>query len=206
MTSYATASSSSRSTRPDDFRARRRSWLRSAARSRGLRWIGYTVALAGAAYLGLRFAGGLDPLVTRFGAAAIVLLLPLQTLLALSPIPSQIAAIPIVLFFGFWAGAALIWLGWFATAALQFLLLRRAAIDLDFTSARARLPRRLRNLPAGHPAFLVLVRWIPGGSHLVNGAAAAYGVSLQRHLAFAALSILPRAVFFATVVSGLRLL
>ena len=133
---------------------------------------------------------------------SVALLLPLQTLLALSPIPSQIAAVPLVLMFGFPLGAALVWLGWLATAAVQFELFRRAAVELDFQARRARLPRWLRDLPAGHPAFLLCVRWIPGGSHVVNGAAAAYGVPLARHLGWAALSILPRALFFAALVHG----
>ena len=78
--------------------------------------------------------------------------------------------------------------------------------ELDFDAARQRLPSWLRDLPAGHPAFLVLVRWIPGGSHVVNAAAAAYGVTLRRHLSFAALAIVPRALFFASVVHGITLL
>lgn len=155
-------------------------------------------------WLGLRFAGGPEQLVTRFGALAVVLLLPLQSLLALSPIPSQIAAAPLVLLFGFWAGAVLIWLGWLVTAGAQFELVRRAAVELDFEQARQNLPGWLRELPVGHPAFLVLVRWIPGGSHVVNSAAAAYGVPLRRHLAWAAIAIVPRALFFAAVVEGIR--
>ena len=154
----------------------------------------------------LRFSGGPELLVTPLGAAAAVVLVPAQSLLAMSPIPSQLAAIPIVLLYGFWAGALLIWLGWLATAGAQFYLARRTALELDFETQRARLPHWLRELPAGHPAFLVLVRWIPGGSHVVNTAAGAYGVSLRRHLSYAAISIVPRALFFAGVVQGIALL
>ena len=124
----------------------------------------------------------------------------------MSPVPSQVAAAPLVLLFGFWAGALLIWLGWWTAAGAQFYLARRTAVELDFEGLRARLPGWLRELPAGHPAFLVLVRWIPGGSHVVNTAAGAYGVPLRRHLSFAALSIVPRALFFAGIVHGIRLL
>ena len=49
----------------------------------------------------------------------------------------------------------------------------------------------------------IVARWVPGGSHVVNAAAGMCGVPLARHLACAAVSIAPRALFFACVVHGI---
>jgi uncharacterized membrane protein YdjX (TVP38/TMEM64 family) len=133
-----------------------------------------------------------------------MILVPIQALLSITPFPSQVVAMPMALVFGFWVGTALVWCGWMIAAAAQYWIARRVAADFDFEAARARLPRPLRELPAHHPAFLIVTRWVPGGSHVVNGAAGMYGVTLARHMACASVSIIPRAAFFSGVVNGIR--
>ena len=173
--------------------------------SRGVQGTLLVLLLAALVAPALELGGGVQALHTRYGALVALLLVPLQALLSVTPFPSQIVALPMAFLFGFGVGAALIWLGWMLTAALQYKLARRAAEDLDFEAARARLPRWLRELPAHHPAFLIITRWLPGGSHVVNGAAGAYRVSFARHLGCAAVSIVPRALFFSGIANGVRL-
>ena len=144
---------------------------RRVTRSRGVQIIVLVLFLAALVRPALQLGGGVDALYTKLGAAVALILVPLQALLSVTPIPSQIVALPMAVIFGFWLGAALVWLGWMITAAMQYSMVRRAAQDLDFEAARARLPRVLRDLPAHNPLFLIVTRWVPGGSHVVNGAA-----------------------------------
>lgn len=184
-----------------------RAALRAALRaSPALRASLALVALAGVTWWALHGAGDLRELVEREGLRAALVLVPLQALLAVTPFPSQLVAIPILAWFGFALGSALVWLGWWIAALLEYTLARRTAIDLELDALRARLPRALRDLPVGHPVFLIVARWLPGGSHVVNIAAGACGVALARHLACAAASIVPRALFFASAVHGIELI
>lgn len=180
-----------------------RAATRLAVASPALRVFGAALLVAFVAWWALGRAGGAEGLARRYGLAAAFVLVPLQALLALTPFPSQVVALPTLAWFGFGAGAALVWLGWWVAAGLQYALARRAAFDLRLDAFRARLPRAVRDLPVGHPAFLIVARWVPGGSHVVNAAAGMCGVPLARHLACAAVSIAPRALFFACVVHGI---
>jgi len=105
------------------------------------------------------------------------------------------------LYYGFWHGALLNWLGWMLAAAARYALARRAARDLDLDTWLSRAPQWLRRFPAHHPAFLVLGRWIPYGSQLVCTVAGAYRVPLRRFGWSSALGIAPSPVFFFAVAS-----
>jgi hypothetical protein len=58
-------------------------------------------------------------------------------------------------------------------------------------------------LPADHPLFLIVGRWLPFGGHVVNAAAAARA-SFRRHLWCAAVSIVPVEVLFSALANGWR--
>jgi uncharacterized membrane protein YdjX (TVP38/TMEM64 family) len=189
-----------------------RSLLARLAGSLAVRILAVTVVLALCAFVALRTAGGPEELAAQLenqvsvgsGFAIAAVLVVLQALIAMSPFPSHVAAIPLAFLFGFWGGAALVWTGWWITAFAQYQLVKRAASEFEFGQRRKSMPRWVRELPAHNALFLVALRWFPGGSHVVNSAAGAYGVSLARHMGLAAISIVPRALFVSSVANGLR--
>ena len=147
--------------------------------------------------------GGAEVFREQFGAAAVFIIVPVQAVVAVSPFPSELMALGTSALYGFWGGAVLAWSAWFLAAFLQYYAVRRVAEDFDFEHARRRMPRRLRELPVSHPAFLILGRWLPYGPHIVNTAAGAYGVSIVRHAWCAAIAIVPPALFISAIANGL---
>ena len=128
-----------------------------------------------------------------------------QKLIAASPSPSQILAIPVGTAYGLWLGAALIWTGWMVVAVLQYGLSRRTADDIDLSSLLERTPRWMRRFPAGHPLFLIVARQLPLGPHIVNVGAGVLHVPLWRHVWCAAIAVVPEAVLLAGISVGLFL-
>ncbi len=149
------------------------------------------------------FIGGAEVFRERFGPAAVLVIVPVQAVVAVSPFPSEILALGTSALYGFWGGALLAWCAWFLAAFLQYFVVQRTARDFDFDRVRRRLPRWLRELPVSHPAFLILGRWFPYGAHIVNSAAGAYGVALTRHAWCAGVSIVPPALLISAVANGL---
>lgn len=174
-----------------------------ALRSWGLLGIVAVVAAGGLLALWMRSFGGAELMRDQLGPLAALFIVPVQALVAVSPFPSEVIALVTCTFYGFWGGALLAWCAWFLAAFLQYELVRRTARDFDFERTRRRFPKRLRDLPVSHPAFLILGRWLPYGPHVVNSAAGAYGVSLRRHAWCAAVSIVPPALVISGVANGL---
>jgi uncharacterized membrane protein YdjX (TVP38/TMEM64 family) len=176
---------------------------RRLARSRGLRLL-LAVALAGWLLLeGIEAMGGSAGIRERFGSAAAFVLVPVQVVVSVSPLPGELVAAVSVAIYGPWTGAALAWLGWLLAAFVEYALVRRAARDLAGAEDLERLPRWLRRLPADHPAFLIVARWLPFGGHLVNATAGARGVPLGRFAWTSACSLVPVSLLFAGVTAGL---
>ena len=176
-------------------------WTR-LARSRGMQLSVALVLLAGAIVAGLATEGDAASL-GRLGAAGVVLLVCAQAVLAVSPLPSQLIAVPLAALHGFGLGVVLLWCAWMLAALLQYLLARRTAKDVDLDFWLARAPRWLRRFPAEHPAFLILTRQLPIGPHIVNISAGALGVPMRRHLWCAAIGITPQAVLLSGVTAGI---
>ena len=165
----------------------------------GLAVSGFVVALA------IGDPDRLTSLSDQYGWRATLILVPLQTLISLSfsPLPSDVVGLAIALMHGFWTGTALIWLGWMVAAWIQYSLSRRAASKVPLSQWTSRLPKRLRQLDVGHPAFQICVRWFPMGPHIVNTASGLQGVPTGRFLLFAAIGILPVALIIAALANGL---
>lgn len=176
---------------------------RRVLHSRGLLAIGLLILAGGLLAFWLRSLDGVEVLRESFGPATAVVIVPIQALIAVSPFPSEVVAIGTSALYGFWGGALLAWSAWFMAAFIQYFAVRRAARDFDFEHARRRLPRRLRELPVSHPAFLIIGRWFPYGSHIVNSAAGACEVPLSRHGWCAAVSIVPSALVISGLANGL---
>lgn len=177
------------------------SLLRRLLASRGLRLI---LGVAAAAWLLLRVLealGGPEGIQTRFGWGAALLILPIQVIVSVSPIPGELVAALNVAIYGLWHGAALCWLGWMGAAFLEYGLARRTTRDLVGADPE-RLPAWLRRLPASHPAFLIFARCLPFGSHLVNTTAGAHGVALRRFTWTSALALIPLSVLFSFLAHG----
>jgi uncharacterized membrane protein YdjX (TVP38/TMEM64 family) len=158
-----------------------------------------------AALLALWFAGEgtAEGFAARLGWPGASALVVAQALIAVSPFPSQIVAVPIAVTYGFWLGVALNWAGWMLAAVLQYGLSRRTADDIDLDRLLDRTPRWMRRFPADHPLFLILARQLPIGPHIVNMTAGALHVPLRRHLWCAAIGVVPEAVLVSAVSAGL---
>ncbi len=157
-------------------------------------------ALSGAA---LESAGGPEGLWGRYGPLSAVILVPLLTVLSLTPVPPETFAIGVAVLYGPYWGALLIWLAWMGTAFLQYGIFRSTTRGFDFETARARLPARLRGLRVDHPIFLIAGYWLPFiGPHMVNSAAGACRVPLARFAWCAALGVASGAVFVSSVTTG----
>lgn len=177
--------------------------LRRALHSPGLWGIVAVILAGGALAVWMRSYGGAELIRDELGPLAALLIVPVMAVVAVSPFPSELIALMTCTFYGFWGGTLLAWCGWLLAALLQYELARRTASDFDFERARRRFPRRLRDLPVSHPAFLIVGRWLPYGPHVVNTAAGAYCVPLPRHLGCAALGVLPPSLFISGVANGL---
>jgi uncharacterized membrane protein YdjX (TVP38/TMEM64 family) len=179
------------------------SLARRVARSRGL-WLLVGVALAGWLLVeAIGALGGPAGIRERFGLAAGLLLVPVQVVVSVSPLPGELVAAVSVAIYGPWTGAALCWLAWLVAAFVEYALVARAARDLAGPEDLERLPRWLRGLPADRPAFLIVARWLPFGGHLVNATAGARGVPLGRFAWTSACSLVPVSLLFAGVTAGL---
>lgn len=172
---------------------------RRLARSSGVRGIVLVIVMGWLLVLALDAVGGAAGLRERYGASIVAVLIPVQAVVAVSPLPSEVLVAANSAIFGFWSGAMMGWAGWMMAAFLQYGLVRRTAKDFDFDVVRARLPERIGRLPIDHPGFLIVGRWLPAGSHIVNSAAGAFGVPLWRHAWTSALSLVPMALVVAGV-------
>lgn len=174
-------------------------WLRS----RGLR-TGLLVVAAG--YLLIRAIdalGGADGIRERFGTAAGALLVPTQVVVSVSPVPGEIVAAIQVAIYGFWVGSALCWMGWLGAGFVEYGLVRWTAAEVSDPASLERLPAFLRRLPADHPAFLILGRFLPFGAHVVNVTAGLHGVPLWRFGWTSAVALVPTSLVFAAVARGI---
>jgi uncharacterized membrane protein YdjX (TVP38/TMEM64 family) len=177
-------------------------WRRWAT-SRGL-WTIVAVVAAGAGLVhGIEALGGAAGVRARFGPSAGLVLVPAQIVVSVSPVPGEIVAAVQVAIHGFWLGAALAWLGWLGAAFLEYGLVRWTAVEVAGSASRDRLPGFLRRLPADHPAFLIVARWLPFGSHVVNVTAGLARVPLGRLAWTAALSLVPTSLVFSAIAAGL---
>lgn len=172
-------------------------------RSRGAQGLA-VVALGGVALVqGIERLGGAEAIDARLGMGAGFVTVPVQAVVAVSPVPGEIIAFLNVALYGFWSGAALCWMGWMMAAFIEYALVRRVARDLTHEAGPERMPVWLRKLPSHHPAFLILGRYLPFGSHVVNSTAGLHGVALSRFAWTAAVSLVPASLVFAAAAMGL---
>lgn len=170
-------------------------------RSQGLRTL-LLVAFVGWLLIeGLERMGGPQAIRDEYGSSLALVFVPVQAIVAVSPVPGELVAFASSAIHGFWLGSLLNWLGWMMAAYMEYGLVRWTARDVEFD--RARLPRWLRNVPADHPLFLMAGRFLPFGSHIVNSMSGLHGISLWRFTWTSAIAIVPSAVFFGALANGL---
>lgn len=151
----------------------------------------------------LEAAGGPDAIRAEHGWLAVVFLLPAQIAAAVTPVPSELIALPTAAIYEFWVGALVIWFGWVAATPLRYLVVRRIAADFDLERGRARMPGWLRRLPVDHPMYLIFARWLPYGPHLVDYTAGAAGVRLRTLVWSAAVATVLPALFMSALANRL---
>ena len=151
----------------------------------------------------LEAAGGPDAIRERHGLMAVAFLIPAQIAAALTPVPSELIAIPTAAIYEFWLGALVIWFGWVAATPFRYLVVRHLARDLNLEGGREKLPRWLQRFPVESPVYLVCARWLPYGPHLVDYTAGAAGVRLRTLLWSAAIATIAPALLFSALANEL---
>lgn len=175
----------------------RRGW-RGVFGSRALQMGLLVFGGGGLVLVALDAAGGPEVIREEYGFAAIAFLLPAQIAAAVTPVPSELIAIPTAAIYEFWLGALVIWFGWVAATPLRYLVVRHLAKDLELDGGREKLPKWLQRFPVEHPVYLIFARWLPYGPHLVDYTAGAAGVRLRTLVWSAAVAtILPALVMSA---------
>jgi uncharacterized membrane protein YdjX (TVP38/TMEM64 family) len=186
-----------------EARSDERPWWKRLAESRGIQLSVTVVAVAALLAFWLAGDGEADRIARQLGGPGAAVLVLAQALIAVSPFPSQIVAVPVAVMYGFWRGVVLIWTGWMLAAVLQYWLSRKTADDIDLNAWLERTPRWIRRFPAGHPLFLILARQLPIGPHIVNISAGVLRVPLWRHLWCAAIAVVPEAVLVSGISVGI---
>lgn len=181
--------------RPSDPQTARR-----LLRSRGL-WMIVTVAGFGWLVVeGLDRMGGPAEIRATYGWRLAGPAVIAQALVSVSPLPGEAIAFTSSAVHGFWLGAGLNWLGWMLAAFLECGLVRWTARDVAFSEEK--LPRWLRRFPVDHPVFLIVARFLPLGSHLVNGIAGLRGVAIWRFTWTSAIALIPGALLISAIANG----
>lgn len=172
------------------------------------RWLGLLLsvlvcAVAALCFYWVKSAGSPEEVMARYGLWAPLGALPLHIVVAISPLPSELFVVAEGATFGWLGGTILGWIGWTSASVGEYLLARRTSLDFNLDKHAQRLPTWLRRLPVGHPAFLICVRWMPAGFHIVNILAGTQSVPLGRHTLCAAIGSLPTAALFSAAGAGL---
>ena len=150
---------------------------------------------------GLERMGGPESIREHYGLEITWLLVPVQALVSVSPLPGELVALLSSAIHGFWLGCAMNWLGWMLAAYLEYALVRGTAREVEF--GEEKLPKWLRRFPTDHPGFLIAGRFVPLGSHVVNAVSGLRGLDLWRFTWTAAIANVPGAVIYAAVANGL---
>ena len=180
-----------------------RAWARRLGESRGVQLSLGVVLLAILIAFWFADDGRREQISDQAGWPGVVAFVLAQALMAVSPLPSQIVAVPIAVTYGFWLGVVLNWAGWMLAAVLQYWLSRRTADDIELHLLADRTPQWLRRFPADHPLFLILARQLPIGPHIVNITAGVLHIPLRRHLWCAAIAVVPEAVLVSGISVGI---
>jgi uncharacterized membrane protein YdjX (TVP38/TMEM64 family) len=180
--------------------SRTRSWLRSPGLWSGVLAIGISLAVL----VWVHSIGGPAAVRERYGLLAPLISFATHTVGELVPggdlIPFGIANGTL---YGVAEGALISWLAWMVSAAIQYLVARRTALDLDLARRLEELPAWLRRFPLDHPAFLIGARWFPMVGPIANVAAGALGVSMLRLMWCTALGAAPVAIGLAAFGAGM---
>ncbi len=151
--------------------------------------------------------GGPAEVWERFGWIAPAITVPLHTVVAITPFPSDLMGVANGTVYGFWGGFMLSWLGWYLASFIQYGIGWRVRKDFDLERWLARAPARLRRFPVGHPVFLIGARFVPyAGGHLATLLPGAMGVALGRFAWCTAVALVPTSLLMAGIGAGLLLL
>lgn len=175
--------------------------MRKLLQSRGLRMIALVCVVGWILVAGIDSLGGPEEIRATYGLELTWMFVPVQAVVAVSPFPGEVVAIISSAVHGFWLGSFLNWIGWMLAAYLEYSLVRWTAREVDFSEER--LPGWLRRFPTDHPAYLIVGRFLPFGSHLVNGTSGVRGLAMWRFTWTSAIALVPGAVLMAALANGL---
>lgn len=170
---------------------------------RSLAALAAALVVTGAVVVWVRSVGGPLAFRAEFGARAVLVTFPAHVLTTLTPLGEVLPfGVANGALYGLGVGALLNWAAWMTAAAAQYGFGRLAAREVTAGGRDTALPF-LRRWPLTHPTVLVCGRWLPGGGPLVDAAAGAGGVPLERALALAALGHAPQALVISALGNGL---
>ena len=127
---------------------------------------------------------GVDHVLTAVGPFRIPLAVLIFAIVASAPFSvTDALAISNGVLFGPWKGSLVNALGLALAAVIGYAIARRTSKLLDIESQVEKLPRWVKRLQIGSPAFLIAVRCIPGmGGTIATQTAAAMRVGLWRQI------------------------
>jgi len=146
--------------------------------------------------------GGALPLLDEFGHLAPLVTVPIQALIAVTPLPSGPICVANGSVYGLWLGALLNWIGWGLASAIQYEIGRRMGIAMG-SEAVSELPDRITRFPFAHPAFLILGRAVPYAGDAISLAAGAAQVSFWRFGWCTAIALVPLSLGSAALGAGI---
>jgi len=139
----------------------------------------------------------------QYAVITLVILIPVQAILAVSPFPSEAIAFSSSLFFGFYLGVIVNWVAWVLGSIIEYHLVSFTAKDLNIKLSKEKLPKWARKFSPHNPYFLILGLWMPFGSHIVSASSALYKVNRKRFLICMIIGYLPLSVFVSGVANGI---
>jgi uncharacterized membrane protein YdjX (TVP38/TMEM64 family) len=152
----------------------------------------------------VEYIGGPSSVWERFGLIAPAISVPVHAVVAVTPFPSDVLSVANGTVYGLWLGSFFSWLGWYIAAFIEFQIGRRARTDFPIEDWVGRLPKRLRQFPVDHPAFLIGSRFVPwAGGHISTLVPGAMNVDARRFAWCAAVAIAPPSFLMAAIGAGL---
>jgi uncharacterized membrane protein YdjX (TVP38/TMEM64 family) len=146
--------------------------------------------------------GGPQALQEALGDGAVPIILAVHILSTATPMPTEVFVLGYTSIYGFKKGVFLAWVGGFFGSLFEFYVAKYVAKGFNFKKAIQSLPLWLQKLRVQSPGFLIVARWFPLGTHLVNCLGGVYGISVWRHSICAAVSILPQALVWSALGNG----
>ncbi len=141
----------------------------------------------------------------KYGLWLLLITIPIQVILSVTPFPSEAFAFGIAILLGFKLGALSIWVAWLISAYVEYKLIQNTKKDIDLTINYKKIPSFLKRIPINSPFFLILGLYLPFGSHVVIGTAAINNINIKRLMICCAIGYTPYSLLVSGIANNLIL-